>query len=123
MSAEDQTVTLVRNTKDIFEKQQLGEATTQIQYDSSGHALVIGTSAQALSWASDLKLNGLTVVEVDSAASGVNKQLTDEGIAVFTVPELSLTGYLGAFKAVVPTNDAAGSDFDLAVSVLSLIHI
>lgn len=118
MNDQDQTVALVRDTSVIVGQQQLGEATTQIQYRSSGHALIIGESDKALAQAINFKANGVTVVVIDSASKAVSKRLTDDGVAVFTVPTLSLSGYLGAYKAVVPaSDDAPSAEFDLAVSV------
>ncbi len=113
---ESQTVSFVRDPKS-FSGQQLGEATTQIQYESQGHALVIGTSTKALQAAKSFAQNGVTVVEIDPAIDSTRKQLTDDGIAVFTVPVLALHGYLGAFTAKVPSASAAEQAFDLAVSV------
>ncbi len=113
---EPQTVSFVRDAKN-FSGQSLGEATTQIQYESQGHALIIGTSAEALKAAKALVQNGVTVVEIDPAIDGTHKQLTDDGIAVFTVPALILHGYLGAFKATVPSTSATEQAYDLAVSV------
>jgi len=55
-----------------------------------------------------------TVVSIDPTLSTLEKRLTDNGIAVFNVPALSLDGYLGAFNALV---ESEGSEpTSLAVS-------
>ncbi|MFK7860122.1 MAG: 4Fe-4S binding protein [Granulosicoccus sp.] len=117
MTEQEHVVSLVRNTASVVQQQQLGEATSQIQYESKGHALVIGEAIEALELASVLKANGLTVVQIDPGINQMQKRLTDDGVAVFTVPRLSLTGYLGAYKAVVPAPSGSDTDFDLGVSV------
>ena len=117
MSDQGQVVGFVRNTATVVEQQQLGNATSQIQYLSQGHTLAIGNAANILSKVSDLKANGLTVVEINPEIGSMQKRLTDDGVAVFTVPKLNLTGYLGSYKAIVPAPDPTGVDFDLAVSV------
>jgi len=117
MTEQEQIVSLVRDTASVVAQQQLGEATSQIQYDSKGQALVIGEVSKALAVATALQANGLTIVEIDPAISQMKKRLTEDGIAVFTVPVLSLSGYLGAFKAVVPAPSGSDTDFDLGVSV------
>lgn len=113
---EPQTVSFVRDAKS-FSGSQLGEATAQIQYESQGHVLIIGTSAKALREAQALIQNGVTVVEIDPTIDVTQKRLTEDGIAVFTVPALMLHGYLGSFKATVPSTSATEQAFDLAVSV------
>ena len=117
MSNQDQIVTIARDVSSVVAGQQLAEATSQIQYVSSGHALVIGELSKALHAVSALSANGVTIVEIQSDSEKVQKRLTDDGVAVFTVPELKLSGYLGAFKAIVPPSDAQSTAFDLAVSV------
>ncbi|MFK7995487.1 MAG: 4Fe-4S binding protein [Granulosicoccus sp.] len=117
MTEQEHVVSLMRNTASVVGQQQLGEATSQIQYDSKGHALVIGEVEGALQYASALKANGMTIVHIDPQINHMKKRLTDDGVAVFTVPELSLSGYLGAYKAVVPAQGASDTDFDLGVSV------
>lgn len=117
MTEQEHVISLVRNTATVVGQQQLGEATSQIQYVSRGHCLVIGEVTAALDVSSALKANGLTVVQIDPEISQMKKSLTDDGVAVFTVPRLSLTGYLGAFKAVVPAPSGSDTDFDLGVSV------
>lgn len=118
MNDREQTVELIRNTNTVIRQQQLGAATSQIQYVSQGHCLVIGEPAQALELAASFIATGLTVVQVDPSADKVEKRLTDNGVAVFTVPALSLSGYLGAFSAIAesPDNDQQ-KKLDLGVSV------
>lgn len=98
-------------------RQRLDEAaarhTTSLSYHSAGHCLIIGERARALAVARRLDDNGATVVSIDPAAISVSKALTDTGMAVFTVPGLTLDGYLGAFSAVATTPD---KPVDLGVS-------
>lgn len=118
MDDQVQAIELVRDTSAIVGQQQLGEATTQVQYNSSGHALIIGDTNTALGQALNFKEHGVTIVEIDESITEVTKRLTDDGVAVFTVPALALSGYLGAYKAVVPASSGAvETEFDLAVSV------
>jgi len=118
MNQQDHVISIVRNTADLAQQQQLGEATSLIQYESLGHALIIGEQDQALAAAARFHAHGATVVSIDESAASVQKQLTDTGVAVFTVPQLHLSGYLGAFKAMVPAAAlASDTAFDLAVSV------
>ena len=117
MSDQDHVVSMTRDISSVVENQQLGEATSQIQYVSAGHALIIGDAANALQAGAALVENGFTVVEVSPGIDQMRKRLTDDGVAVFTVPELALSGYLGAFKAIVPAPAGSDTAFDLAVSV------
>ena len=117
MSDKDQVVSLTRDVSSFVERQQLGEATSQIQYVSNGHALIIGQATDALQAGAALKTKGFSVVEIDPAIDQMRKRLTDDGVAVFTVPALTLSGYLGAFKAIVPAPAGSDTPFDLAVSV------
>jgi len=118
MSDQGQSIELIRNTSAIIEQQQLGAATSQIQYVSQGHCLVIGEPLYALDVASPLIAGGLTVVHVHPGVKKTEKRLTDSGIAVFTVPNLSLTGYLGAFRASVASEGhEPQKSLDLGVSV------
>ena len=113
MSDSEQTITLVR-TPDELQSGPSFSTTSQISYVSNGHTLVIGDAEQALDAAVKLKAQGATVVHRDPSATGIEKQLTDSGIAVFTVPQLLLTGHLGAYKAIAVD---AKKDIDLGVSV------
>lgn len=117
MTDQEHVVSLVRNTASVVGQQQLGEATSQIQYVSKGHALVVGEASKALEVARSFKAKAFTVVEIDPAINQMRKRLTDEGVAVFTVPKLVLTGYLGAYKAIVPAPSGSETEFDLGVSV------
>jgi len=113
MSDNEQTVTLVRSP-DELQAQASISTTSQISYSSKGHTLVIGETDVAIDAASKLSAQGATVVHCDPSASAITKQLTDSGIAVFTVPKLVLNGHLGAYKAVAVD---ANTDTDLGVSV------
>ena len=115
MSEEQRPVELISDLSVLVQRQQLGESTSQIQYVSQGHCLIIGELSEALAAGRSFSDNGYTVVQIDPDASRIDKRLTDEGIAVFTVPALSLHGYLGAYRAVVPQD--SGEPLDLAVSV------
>lgn len=117
MSEKEQVVSLQINTSAVIAQQQLAQATSQIQYQSEGHALILGPLDEALAAAERFVEKGATVVVIDKQATRVQKQLTDTGLAVFTVPVLSLHGHLGAFKAMVPAAGDQSSDFDIAVSV------
>ena len=113
MSDSEQTITLVR-TPDELQSGTPFSTTSQISYVSNGHTLVIGDAETALDAALKLKAQGATVVYRDPSVTGIEKQLTDSGIAVFTVPQLVLTGHLGAYKAIAVD---ANKDIDLGVSV------
>ena len=117
MTDQDQVVPLLRSTTDVIAQQQLSEATSQIQYHSNGYALIVGAVSDALAAAELFGLKSATVVVIDPQITQLEKRLTDTGVAVFSVPALSLDGYLGAFKAMVPAMDEASTDFDLGVSV------
>ncbi len=114
MSEEQRPIELVSDLSVLVQRQQLGES-SQIQYVSAGHCLIIGELTEALSAGKSFAEHGYTVVQVDPDVQRTDKRLTDEGIAVFTVPALSLSGYLGAYRAVVPQD--SGEALDLAVSV------
>lgn len=118
MNDHEQAVSFFDNVNHVVKRQQLGEATSQIQYVSQGFCLVIGQVAKALEYARPLAATGFSVVQIDSELTRPDKQLTEEGIAVFNVPALHLDGYLGAYSARVPSTLAKQShDLDLAVSV------
>ncbi|MFT5896198.1 MAG: hypothetical protein ACI8VW_003081, partial [bacterium] len=103
MSNQEQTLSFVKNTSSVVQQQQLGQATSQIQYVSQGYCLVIGDAVRALECASPLAATGFSIVQIDSRLSKPEKQLTGDGIAVFKVPALELDGYLGAYSARVPS--------------------
>ena len=91
--------------------------TSTVTYVSGGHALVIGAPEAALAAAERLRAagaSGATLVHVDPGAARIEKALTEDGVALFTVATLALEGHLGAFSAV---GSAAGAEADLAVSV------
>lgn len=115
MSEEQRPVELISDLSQIVKQQQLGEATSQIQYISQGHCLIIGDMAAALDAGQRFPGTEYTIVSIDPEVARIDKQLTEEGVAVFTVPSLSLTGHLGAWRAEVPASQ--GEAFDLAVSV------
>jgi ferredoxin len=118
MSDQGQTLSFVKNTNSVVKQQQLGKATSQIQYVSQGYCLVIGDAVRALQCAGPLAATGFSIVQIDSSLTKPDKQLTSEGVAVFKVPELQLDGYLGAYSARVPSHTTSQSqDLDLAVSV------
>ncbi len=108
------TVTFVGSTAEAIAKQSVAATTSIIEYHSAGHCLIVGDAQQALDVAPKLTGLGVTVVTVDSNTTALQKSLTENGIAVFTVPALSLLGHLGAFVAVAENQ---GDKVDLAVSV------
>lgn len=117
MSEQEQPLSFVRNTSTFVEQQLLGEATSQIQYVSQGHCLVIGDPARALSVAQPLAGTGFTVVHIEPSAVRVEKNLTEHGVAVFTVPSLVLNGHLGSYRATVLSIGSENHEsFDLGVS-------
>lgn len=116
MNEPEQPVAFFDSAVNAMSRQRLTEATSQVQYVSQGHWLVIGDPEAALSAAALLPDTGVTIVSVDPSVHQVNKQLTESGVAVFTVPELHLGGYLGAFRATVPATQTGQSALDLAVS-------
>ncbi|MGQ7845101.1 4Fe-4S binding protein [Granulosicoccus sp. 3-233] len=115
MSEEQRPIAVISDLSQVVEQQQLGEATSQVQYVSQGHCLVIGDVDTALEAGRYFPNSHYTIVSVNPDAVRIDKQLTDEGVAVFTVPSLSLSGHLGAWRAQVSVLD--GEMFDLAVSV------
>ena len=118
MNDDTQQVVLIKDTSAVVQRQQLGAATSQISFVSQGHCLIIGDTQTALDAGLGLGEHGFTVVCIDASFTRVEKQLTEGGIAVFTVPALSLSGHLGAYQAVVPaTSIDASSSLDLGVSV------
>ena len=129
-------------------RQRIDEAssrrTTTVRYRSGGHCLVVGPTDAALGAAArfaaagaepesgasgagapeaDRPSTGVTVVTVEREASRVSKALTDAGTAVFTVPELTLDGHLGAFAARAGETDLGvsvqrpGAMFDLVLDL------
>ena len=118
MSEQDQPLSFIKNTSNVVKQQQLGQATSQIQYVSQGYCLVIGNATRALEFTAPLAATGFCVVDIDADLTKPEKQLTEDGVAVFKVPELQLSGYLGAYSAHVPALESNQSQaLDLAVSV------
>ncbi len=115
MNDAEQPVSFAASTDAWVARQELPSSTSQISYHSAGHCLFIATELDtALLHLDTLSKNGVTVVVIDAAAPAIEKQLLDNGVAVFTVPKLLLTGHLGAFQAVAVD---ATRELDLAVAV------
>jgi len=114
MSNENITVNFVSSTDEIVANQNIQQATSIIDFHSNGHCLIIGDTDHALVVEDQLPGLKCTIVMVDPARSSIEKRLTEGGVAVFTVPDLQLEGYLGAFNAIV---DPSGEPTNLAVSV------
>ena len=89
--------------------------TSLVAYHSAGNCLIIGPVAQAVALLPRVANLHVTIVEVSSGRNNLEKQLTEDGVAVFSAPNLQLTGYLGAF--VVSTDIPESGVVDLAVSV------
>lgn len=114
MSNDNITVNFVTSTEDLVAQQNMQSATSIIDYQSNGYCLIIGMPDQALAAAEKLATLKCTVVCIDETQTALSKQLTETGIAVFTVPALNLSGYLGQFNAMVAED---GKEHNLAVSV------
>jgi len=115
MSETEQPLSFSVSTDAWVARQQLPAETSQISYQSAGHCLLIcNTLNDALASLSRLQEHGVTVVVIDVAASQVEKQLLDSGVAVFTTPSLVLSGHLGAYTALAVDTD---NELNLAVSV------
>lgn len=114
MSNDNITVNFVASTDEIVANQNIQAATSIIDFQSNGNCLVIGDADHALVVADQLTALKCTVVTIDTSASSIDKRLTENGVAVFTVPDLALTGYLGAFDATV---GEPAAQTNLAVSV------
>jgi len=115
MSDENITVNFVSSTDEVIANQNMQAATSIIDFHSNGHCLIIGETQTALDAAEALDSLKCTVATIDPSQSAVDKRLTEEGVAVFVVPQLQLDGYLGAFNASASSTDAA--PVNLAVSV------
>jgi len=115
MSNDKVTVNFVSSTDELVASQNMQAATSIIDFHSNGHCLIIGDAETALSLAAQLSTLKCTVASVNPALPSMEKQLTDDGIAVFHVPDLMLDGYLGAFTALVANESATPTS--LAVSV------
>lgn len=122
MSEELQSVALIKDTSAVVGNQRLSQATSLVQYTSKGNLLLIGDADRAFALLGDIKLPSVTIVDINDDYSGLQKKLSDQGVALFTTPSLQLEGHLGAFRATVPDNNIRGSespgvDFDIGVSV------
>jgi len=118
MSDKEQTLSFVKNTSSVVKQQQLGQATSQIQYVSQGYCLIIGDAIRALEFTDPLSATGFSIVQIEAGLTKPEKQLTGDGVAVFKVPSLKLDGYLGAYRAQVPSQQPSQTQaLDLAVSV------
>lgn len=115
MSNDNITVNFVSSTDEIVASQNIQAATSIIDFHSNGNCLIIGDTDHALDVAGQLTELKSTVVTIDADCSSIDKRLTEGGTAVFTVPQLLLEGYLGAFNAVIDL--ATGEQTNLAVSV------
>ena len=101
MSETEQPMSFAVSPDAWVARQQLPESTSQISYHSAGHCLFVAHSLDtALPHLDTFKEHGITVVVLDKTATKIDKQLLDSGVAVFTCPQLLLTGHLGSFKAI-----------------------
>ncbi len=76
MSEEQRPIELVSDLSVLVQRQQLGESTSQIQYVSQGHCLIIGELTEALAAGKSFSDHGYTVVQVDADAKQ-NRQASD----------------------------------------------
>ena len=114
MSDNATPVNFQTSTQGVVDAQRLVEATNLIEYRSAGHTLVIGELNAALEVATQLQDAGATVIALDATLGVVEKNLTADGVTVFSCAELGLAGHLGAFKAM---GNPSSENRDLAVSV------
>ncbi len=115
MSETQQPLAFHVNSDAWTAKQQLPTETSQVSYTCGGHVLALCDRLDDVyPYLDRMQENGVTVVVLDSAVGGIEKQLLDSGTAVFTVPSLVVTGHLGSYFAhAVDTT----RELDLAVSV------
>jgi len=85
------------------------QTTSLIGYQSRGHCLIIGPQDLALEVASRLDTPAQTVVIPTPGKKDINKQATEDGVAVIEADVLLLKGYLGAFDCAVGDPDSPGS--------------
>ncbi len=85
------------------------ETTSLIGYQSRGHCLIIGTLDLALEVASKLDTPAKTILLPTPGKTSINKQATEDGIAVIEADALLLKGYLGAFDCAVGDPESPGS--------------
>lgn len=114
MSDNGTPIEFISSVESKVNAQNLIEATSLIEFRSAGHTLLLGPVEKALPVAQRLQASGATVVCIDPSVTATDKQLTADGIAVFTVNKLNLSGHLGEYKAIA---DPDGEALDLAVSV------
>lgn len=114
MSNDNITVNFVASTDEIVANQNIQAATSIIDFRSNGNCLVVGDTDHALVVADQLTGLKCTIVTIDRTLSSIDKRLTESGVAVFTVPDLTVTGYLGEYSATV---GEAATQTNLAVSV------
>ena len=98
----------------VVSQQQLIEATSIVGYHSQGNLLVIGSPEDALAAVSQLAGLKATVVTIEPQIATVEKNLTEEGVALFQTASLQLDGHLGNYKAVAVTDT---DQLDLGVGV------
>ncbi len=84
-------------------------ATSLVAYQSRGHCLIIASLERGIDIAHRLETTGITLFVPDSAASGVNKEATEDGLKVITANMIDLKGYLGAFDCSIGDSAAPGS--------------
>ena len=85
------------------------ETTSLIGYQSRGHCLIIGPLDLALEVASKLDTAAQTILVQTPGKTAINKQATEDGIAVVEADALLLKGYLGAFDCAVGDPESPGS--------------
>ena len=85
------------------------ETTSLIGYQSRGHCLIIGPLDLALEVASKLDTAAQTILVPTPGKAAINKQATEDGIAVVEADALLLKGYLGAFDCAVGDPESPGS--------------
>ncbi len=113
MSTDDQAIGFTPLAS-VVSQQQLIAATSIVGYQSQGHCLVIGAAEAALAACSELSSLKTTVVTLDAGLESINKELTEEGVALYQTQSLKLTGYLGKYSA---TAVAGLDELDLGVGV------
>lgn len=117
MSDTEQPLSFTVSTDAWVARQELPAETSQVTYHSAGHTLLVCSAFnEAEPHLAKFGESGLTVCVIDASSKGIEKQLLEQGVAVFTVPALALTGHLGAFSAVAVAVDGA-KELNLAVSV------
>jgi len=85
------------------------QTTSLIGYQSRGHCLIIGSMDLALEVAAKLDTAGQTILVPTPGKKSINKQATEDGIAVIEADALLLKGYLGAFDCAVGDPESPGS--------------